>query len=180
MKRPTCITVIGVIFIIAGSHAAWGIVKNLFHHRLNLNFAVFMIPNGFGLLLIRHYESASCSLSEGRKLMFYHDAPLIRGLSSSRMWAKFWIGLLSLVVGVLLVLYPFFGNSYSVTWLNEQMVGVPRHAVAIGFPIVFLSFTTLMWRSLSSPSAAPFFDDYILPDAGEAATGLPPPPSESK
>ncbi|MBN8420914.1 MAG: hypothetical protein J0L73_18500 [Verrucomicrobia bacterium] len=149
MRRPTSITVIGVIFIIAGFVAAWGCVYALLHHHVKLNLAVFMIPVGFGLLKSR---------------------------SSSRWWAKVWIGFFSLVVGLMLGFYPFYGDRYSVTWFDEQLVGTPRHAVAVGIPIVFLIFARLIWRSLASPAAAPFFDDYELPNADQTATELPGPP----
>jgi len=144
MRRPPSITVIGVIFIIAGCLAAWEIVYDLFHDHLNLNFAVLMIPVGIGLL---------------------------KGRSSSRRWAKFWIGLASLMIGLLLVAYPFFGDSYSVTWFDKPLVGIPRHAMVIGFPIVLLVIARLMWRSLTSPSVAPFFDDYKPPEADSDSQG---------
>lgn len=143
MKRPLCITVIGAIFIIAGCLAACGIVYDLFHGRLNLNFAVLMTPVGFGLL---------------------------RGRSSSRGWAKFWIGLFSLVFGLLLVCYPFFGDSYSVTWFDKQLVGVSRHAMAVGFPVFFLLIATWMWRSISSNSATSYFGRHLNRDAEQAAS----------
>ena len=133
MKRPTRITVIGILFLLGGGLAAWEIVYDLFHDHVNLNFAVLMIPVGIGLL---------------------------KGRASSRGWAKFWIGLFSLVIGGLLIFYPFFGDSYSVTWFNRELAGFGRHAMAIGFPIIFLLVARWMWRSLSLPSVAPFFDDY--------------------
>lgn len=140
MKRPMCLTVIGTIFIIAGCLAACGIVYDLFHERLNLNFAVLMTPVGFGLL---------------------------SGRSSSRGWAKSWIGLFSLVFGVFLVGYPFFGDSYSVTWFGQQLVGTARHAMAVGFPIFFLLIAVWMWRSMSSASATRYLDRHIHRDAGK-------------
>ena len=85
---------------------------------------------------------------------------LLKGRSSSRGWAKFWIGLFSLVIGLLLVCYPFFGDSYSVTWSGEQLRGFPRHAMAVGLPVVFLLIARWMWRCLSDPTNAPFFDDH--------------------
>jgi hypothetical protein len=143
MKRPLCITIIGVIFIITGCLTAWDIIADLFRNRLNLNFGVLMAPVGFGLL---------------------------RGRSSSRGWAKFWIGLFSIGCGLLLVCYPFFGDSYSVTWLgDEQLLGFSRYAMVIGFPTAFLICAWFMWRSLSSSSVAPFFDDYMKQNAEPAA-----------
>ena len=142
MKRPTRIKVIGAIFIIAGCLAAWEIGYDLLHDHLNLNFSVLMIPVGMGLL---------------------------KGRSSSRGWAKFWIGLFSLVIGALLVFYPFFGDSYSITWFDQELAGFHRHAMAIGFPIIFLLIAWWMWRSLSLPSVAPFFDDFRNTNAEQGA-----------
>lgn len=130
MKRPMSITVIGVIFIVAGCLAAIGIVYDLFNERMNFNFAVLMTPVGFGLL---------------------------KGRLSSRGWAKFWIGLCSLVFGLLLVCYPFFSDSYSVTWFGQQLVGISRHAMAVGFPASFLLIAAWAWRCISSDSASSFF-----------------------
>jgi len=144
MKRPISITVIGAIFIIAGCLAVCGIVYDLFHDHLNFNLAVLMVPVGFGLL---------------------------RGRSSSRGWAKFWIGLFSLVSGMLLVCYPFFGDSYTVTWFDQQLVGISRHAMAIGFPIFFLLITAWMWRCISSTPATLYFDRRINQEAEQVMRG---------
>jgi hypothetical protein len=127
--------------MIGGCLAAWEVIYGLFHSHVNLNFGVLMIPVGIGLL---------------------------NGRASSRGWAKFWIGLFSLVFGGLLVFYPFFGGSYSVKWFDEEMTGGQRHAVAIGVPIIFLLIARWMWRSLSLPSVAPFFDDFRNASAQQA------------
>ena len=133
MKRPTSITVIGAIFILAGCLAAWQIVYGLFHDHLYLNFSVLLVPVGLGLL---------------------------KGRSSSVGWAKFWIGLFSLISLLLLICYPFFADSYSVTWLDDQLVGFRRHVMAVGFPIVFLSIAFWMWRRLTDPSNLRFFNNH--------------------
>lgn len=132
MRRPASISVIGVIFILAGCLAAWEIVHDLFHDYLNLNFAVLMAPVGFGLL---------------------------KGRPSSRSWAKFWIGLFSFVSGLLLVSYPFFGDSYSVVLFDKQVAGAMRHVVAVGLPFVFLLAGGWMWCRLTDPSNLAFFDE---------------------
>lgn len=119
--------------MVGGCLAAWEVIYDLFHSHVNLNFTVLMFPVGIGLL---------------------------KGRASSRGWAKFWIGLFSLVLGGLLVFYPFFGDSYSVNWFDEELTGFLRHATAVGVPIIFLLIATWMWRSLSLPSVAPFFDDF--------------------
>jgi hypothetical protein len=110
-------------------------IYELFNDRLHIDFTLLMIPIGLGLL---------------------------KGQSSSRYWAKFWIGLCSVVVGLLLVLYPFIGDSFSVRWFDKELAGYSRHAMAIGFPIIFLSLARWMWIHLTSPKTLPFFDDFEL------------------
>lgn len=129
MKRPTSITLTGVLFIIGGFLAVCGIIYDLLHDHLNLNFAVLMMPVGFGLL---------------------------KGRSSSRRWARFWIGLFSLVSAILLICYPFFGDSYSVSWFDTELEGTSRHIMAIGMPIVLLLGGVWMWKALSHP----FLEDH--------------------
>lgn len=132
MKRPTSVTLIGTVFIIAGCLSAAQMVYGLLHHAWNLNFAVLMAPVGFGLL---------------------------KGRASSRLWAKLWIGLISLMFGLLLICYPFFGDTYTVAWPEEQLTGFQRHAVAVGLPTVILLIAWWMWRSLTSPSATAYFEE---------------------
>lgn len=143
MNRPIQITIIGILFIIGGFLAGWSIIYGLFNNHLNFNFAALMAPVGFGLL---------------------------KGRASSRGWAKFWISLFSLVIGGLLIFYPFFGDSYSVAWFDRELTGIQRHATAIGIPVIFLLIAGWMWRSLSMPSAVPFFDDYENAEAQQVAS----------
>ena len=133
MKRSKSITIIGALYIIAGCLAACQMLYGLFHDHLYLNFTVLMLPVGLGLL---------------------------KGRASSRGWAKAWIRLFSLLCGIWLILYPFLGDSYSVAWFDEQLVGLPRHITAVGLPVLFLFAARWMWRRLSDPLIAPFFDDY--------------------
>jgi len=95
---------------------------------------------------------------------------LLKGRSSSRGWAKFWIGGFALVVGGLLFGYPFFGDSYSVRWFGgKPAVGAERHFVTIVFPTVFLLASRWAWHSLTSPKVASFFDDLRSFNAEQAA-----------
>jgi len=133
MTRPTSITIIAAIFILLGSLSAFALIYGLFHDALNINFTILMIPVGFGLL---------------------------KGRSSSRGWAKFWIGLFSICSAILLLLYPFIGDSMNVSWLGEEIFGYARLFIAVGFPIIFLLSSRWMWRRLTSTDILPFFDDY--------------------
>jgi hypothetical protein len=57
------ILIIGLLFCIAGVLAIWDVLFSLAKGNINLNFAVFLLPVGIGLL---------------------------RGKSRSRWWANFW------------------------------------------------------------------------------------------
>jgi hypothetical protein len=141
MKRPISITIIGIFFVIGGLMAGIDIIRGLFNDHLNLNFGVLWVPVGFGLM---------------------------KGRSSSRGWAKWWIGLFSLVIGGLLAFYPFFGDSYTVSWFGQPVIGTEKHFLAIGLPIAFLLVARWMWKCLDSQENAPFFDDFRRPNAEQA------------
>lgn len=141
MKRPVGITIIGILFVISGLWTGFEIVRDLFNDRLNLNFGVLMAPVGFGLM---------------------------RGQSSSRGWARFWIGSFSLVLGGLLVFYPFYGDSYKISCFGHPVTGTLRHFFAVGFPTAFLLLARWMWKCLASPKNAPFFDDFRTKEAERA------------
>jgi len=138
MKRPASITAIGSIFIIAGSLSGVEIIYDLFHGKLNLNFAVLMLPVGIGLM---------------------------KGKASSRTWARVWIGLFVAIAALLLAAYPFMGDQYSVTWYAGQLQGVERHLAITGLSLLFIIPGVIMWRLLSSANAAHFFDDHTKPQA---------------
>jgi hypothetical protein len=143
MKRPLSITIIGILFVISGLWTGFEIVRDLFNDRINLNFGVLMAPVGFGLL---------------------------KGKSSSRGWAKFWIGLFSLVLGGLLFFYPFYGDSYNVSFFGQPVTGILRDFVAIGLPVAFLLLARWMWKCLTAKKHAPFFDDFRIEEAEQAAS----------
>jgi hypothetical protein len=138
MKRPVGITIIGILFIISGLWTGFEIVRDLFGDRVNLNLGVLMAPVGFGL---------------------------IRGRSSSRGWAKFWIGSFSLVLGGLLIFYPFYGDSYRISCFGQPVTGELRHFYAVGSSIAFLLIARWMWKCLVSKNNAPFFDDFRIENA---------------
>lgn len=138
MKRPVCITIIGILFVISGLWTGFEIVRDLFNDRLNLNFGVLMAPVGFGLM---------------------------KGRSSSRGWARFWIILFSLVFGGLLIFYPFYGDSYKISCFGQPVTGTLRHFYAVGFPTALLLMARWMRMCLASPKYAPFFDDFRIQEA---------------
>lgn len=133
MKRPTSITIIAVLFIISGIWAGLEILYGFFNDSININFALFMAPIGFGLL---------------------------KGRASSRSWAKFWVGLGILMLSIMLILFPFMGNTLTVSWFGQPVNGSHRYLIALGLPIAFLLVNIWIWKCLTSPKNAPFFDDF--------------------
>ena len=123
MKRPIGLTIIGFLFVLGGALALFEIVWDLSHRRLNLNFAALMIPVGIGLL---------------------------KGRSSSRSWAKFWIGFFVVLLSALLLAYPFFSESYHIRFGHEELHGAMRHIVAVTIPILLILPGAFAWKYLRS------------------------------
>lgn len=133
MKRPTSITIIAALFIVSGIWAGLEILYGFFSDHLNLNFAIFMAPIGFGLL---------------------------KGRASSKDWAKFWVGLGILMLSILLILFPFMSDTLTVDWFGQPVNGSHKYLIALVWPITFLLFNIWIWKCLKSPKNAPFFDDF--------------------
>ncbi len=142
MKRPLGITLIGSLFILGGGLALFGVVWDLSHRRLNLNFTALMIPVGIGLL---------------------------KGRSSSRSWAKFWIGFFVLLLSALLLAYPFFSESYHVRFGHEELHGAMRHIMAVAIPILLILPGVIAWKYLRSRKLDSFFGEFTgdVPRQGE-------------
>jgi hypothetical protein len=110
-------------------------IWDLFNDCLSLKFGVLMAPVGFGLM---------------------------KGQPSSRGWAKFWIGMFSLMFLGLIIFYPFYGELYNVSFFSKPVTGTLRHFCAVGFPIGFLLMARWMWKCLVSSKNAPFFNDFRI------------------
>lgn len=137
MPRPISITIIAALFILSGINSAWDIVYGMFHDRLNINLGVLTIPVGVGL---------------------------IKGRSSSRWWAKFWIGLLfvvCLIVAGLFVLQVDMTPSFH----GKKLLFPGAETLVILFFLTSGILGVCAWRALSSPKNAPFFDDFAEPDS---------------
>lgn len=132
MKRPVGLTIIGVLFILGGAWALLKMVLELSHSRISLNFAVLMIPVGMGLL---------------------------KGRSSSRFWAKFWVGFFVVIASGLLLAYPFSSESYHVTFGTKELHGAVRHIAAVMVPIVLILPGVFAWRYLRSRKLDTFFGE---------------------
>ena len=84
---------------------------------------------------------------------------LLKGRSSSLHWAKFWIGLFSLLFASLLVFYPFLNDINSARWFDKELVGLSRHIIVIGPLLLCLVVAGWFWRTLSSSSTKLFFSN---------------------
>jgi hypothetical protein len=83
---PKRITTIGLIFVVSGLLAIWGVFTGLAQNKISLDFAVLMLPVGIGLL---------------------------RGKRSSQWWARFCI-ILGYFHLVLLIAIYIIANSITV------------------------------------------------------------------
>ncbi|WP_395748988.1 hypothetical protein [Prosthecobacter sp.] len=132
MKRPLGITILGVLFILGGVSALYKMAQQLSHGRVNINAAVLMIPVGIGLL---------------------------RGRWSSRFWAKVWVGFFVALASAALLAYPFFSESFHVSFGREELHGPMRHMAAVALPLLLIIPGVFAWKYLRSHKIDAFFGD---------------------
>lgn len=127
---PKRILIIGVLFCISGLLAIWDIISALLESRIFLNFGVFTLPVGIGLL---------------------------KGKASSRRWASLWIilGYLGSLAFAFLALdspgninLNFFGTSSS---------GGDTLAIAMISIAVWVAMLVCMHRLLYTPTSNEYF-----------------------
>jgi len=131
VARPRSLTFLAWIFILFGASAVWKMVDALLSNSVSINFAVLMIPVGFGLL---------------------------KGRASSVMWAKVWIGLFAALMVVLAVGYVLWGDSYHVHLFHQELYGIQRHLMAALSSFVILGLCLLGWKILVSTAVRAFVD----------------------
>ncbi|TDU63158.1 hypothetical protein EI77_04479 [Prosthecobacter fusiformis] len=131
ITRPRSLTFLAWIFILFGVFALWKMGKVLFSGGVSINFAVLMIPVGFGLL---------------------------KGRASSVMWAKVWIGLGAAFLLVVAVGYVFWGDSYHVHWFHQELHGMKRHLMVVLSSAVLLGLFHLGWKILGSASVREYVE----------------------
>ncbi len=128
---PKRVLIIGLLFVLGGVLAIWSIIEAAMHNRISLNFGVFLLPVGIGLL---------------------------RGRASSQWWARFWIilGYITLVaLGCLVFAYPQYAE-VKVTWFDTQIQGNRAIPYAFGLLALFVIFLGICHRLLYSPKACQF------------------------
>jgi hypothetical protein len=144
MKRPLGLTIIGFLFILGGALALFEVIRNLSHGRINFNFAALMIPVGIGLL---------------------------KGRSSSRSWAKFWVGFFVVVASALLVAYTFSPDNWHVRFGSDELHGVMREIAAVTIPVLLIVPGVIAWKYLRSRKLDSFFGEVTVDAPGQGQKG---------
>ena len=127
---PKRILIIGLFFCVGGILAIWDVVSAVFQSSLYLNFGVFLLPVGIGLL---------------------------RGKPSSQWWARFWIIIGYLGCGLLVVVPVVWPGSAHVTWFDIQLRGPEAVPYVIGMGLFFAALLVVEHRLLYSEKANRFF-----------------------
>ena len=128
---PKRIVAISLLFIAFGLLAIWSVIVDLTHSKLSLNFAVFLLPVGIGLL---------------------------RGKKSSQWWARFWVILGYCLVGGMIAIAFAAPQELHVNWFGNRIHGpsaVPYAIMCIAVPASVLVLVHLMLYSKKSNA---FFD----------------------
>jgi hypothetical protein len=124
MKMPLRILIIGASFCLAGLTAVADVFQSLSEHHLNINFGIFLLPIGIGLL---------------------------RGSPSSQWWARLWIVLGYAICAIVLVFSLLWPGSVGVH-LPSRSVGEPINeawngvAIALLLLLLFLTHRLLYSR----------------------------------
>ncbi len=130
MKMPNRVLIIGLLFCFGGICAIWDVLSGLFQNSLNLNFAVFLLPVGIGLL---------------------------RGKASSQWWARFWIILGYIGCGLLVIIVLAAPESAHATWFDTTIRGPDAVPYVIGVALVGAVLLVVMHKLLYSEKANRFF-----------------------
>lgn len=128
---PKRILLIGLLFCLGGIGAIWDVFADLFVSRINVNFAVLLLPVGVGLL---------------------------RGNRSSQWWARFWIILGYFLCGLLLVLALVSPGAAYATWFQREIRGPEAVPYVIMLGILFLVLLAAMHALLYSEKASSYFE----------------------
>jgi hypothetical protein len=128
---PKRIITIGVLFVVCGLFAIWSVLSGLANNRINLNFAVLMLPVGVGLL---------------------------RGKRSSQWWARFWIILGYCMMGLLVMLAFAMPHNVNATWFGNRIRGPSAIPYVIFVAIVFTAVLNVVHRLLYSEKSNAYFN----------------------
>jgi len=128
---PIRVLIIGLLFCLAGASSLFDVLSGLFASSFNLNFGVFMLPVGIGLL---------------------------RGKPSSLRWAKAWIKFGYALFAFLVIVANIFPDSASASWFGRDYNGpeaVPYLTMAVAG---FTAGLIVIHRLLRSEVSQAFFE----------------------
>ncbi len=128
---PKRILIIGLAFCLGGGLAIWEVISALFRSRINLNFAVLLLPVGIGL---------------------------IRGRSRSRCWASFWIVLAYIGCALLIGVAVVSPKNVSSSWFGHEFRGSDAVPYAIAGSVCVALLFYFVHRLLYSPNADAYFN----------------------
>ena len=127
---PKRILIIGILFCLFGTFAIWDVLSDLPKSHINLNFGVFSLPVGIGLL---------------------------RGKASSQWWARFWIILGYIACGLAIVVATLNPDSAKATFFGESLRGAAALPLCFAMVIVAAAIFYAIHRLLYSEPANAYF-----------------------
>ena len=131
---PKRIIAIGLLFLVFGLLAIWGVIVGMAHNKISLNFAVLTLPVGIGLL---------------------------RGKRSSQWWARFWIILGYCMMGLMVVLAFSMPQSVHATWFGNRIRGASAVPYVVFVAIVFTLVLIVLHRLLYSEKSNAYFNRLV-------------------
>ena len=128
---PKRILVIGILFCLGGVLAIWDIITDLFQSSISLNFAVFLLPVGMGLL---------------------------KGKPSSQKWARFWV-ILGYIFCVFMTSFVIvFPESASVRLAEHEIRGPEALPYALSLIALLAISLVVIHKLLYSEKALAYFN----------------------
>ena len=121
--RPLRIWFLGLLFAMGGVLAIWQVVEAAMGRTVSLNFAVFLLPVGLGLLA---------------------------GKLSSVSWAKFWVGFGWAVIVLALVVAVIRPEVVHSSWNGREMTGRDALPMVFGVSAGVAVMLYGIWRLLKS------------------------------
>lgn len=129
---PKRVLIIGLLFVVVGVLAILSIIEAAMYSRINLNFGVFLLPVGIGLL---------------------------RGRASSQWWAHFWIILGYIALFALVCLALAYPRNAKVSWFDTHIRGSRAIPYVLGLSAFFAICLGICHRLLYSPKACQFLSN---------------------
>lgn len=125
---PKRILTIGLLFAIMGAYSIAEVIRAGFHDGINLNFSMFMLPVGIGLL---------------------------RGRKSSQWWASLWI-ILGYCSAVWVLVMTFCAPTAEIKWLGFTAQGKGAIPYLFVFLLLWAVGLSIGHRLLYSPKACAY------------------------